>query len=75
MRLFPTYRQLVMEESEDHWVGEVGHHCVHQGDADYLVTQDVAAVFILLEKRRQWQCGKGEQPGVKQRRVPKKKIP
>lgn len=55
-----------MEESEDHWVREVGHHCVHQGDADYLVTQDVAAVFILLEKRRRWQCGKGELPGVKQ---------
>lgn len=64
-----------MEESEDHWVREVGHHCVHQGDADYLVTQDVAAVFILLEKRRRWQCGKGELPGVKQRRVPKKEIP
>lgn len=39
-----------MEESEDHWLGEVGHHCVHQGDADYLVTQDMAAVFILLEE-------------------------
>lgn len=49
---FPTYRQLLVEESEDHWVGEVGHHSVHQGDADYLVTQDVAAVFILLKKKR-----------------------
>lgn len=39
-----------MEESEDHWLREVGHHCVHQGDADYLVTQDMAAVFILLEE-------------------------
>lgn len=64
-----------MEESEDHWVREVGHHCVHQGDADYLVTQDVVAVFILLEKRRRWQCEKGELPGVKQRRVSKKEIP
>lgn len=73
MRLFPTYWQLAMEESEDHWVGEVGHHCVHQGDADHLVTQDVAAVFILLEKKgRQWQCGKGELSEEKCARVPKK---
>lgn len=41
-----------MEESEDHWVREVGHHCVHQGDANHLVTQDVAAIFILWERKR-----------------------
>lgn len=69
MRLLPTYRELVVEEREHHWLGEVGHHCVHQGDADHLVTQHVAAVLILQKKRRQWQGGKGEQP-----RVPKKKV-
>lgn len=59
-----------MEESEDHWVREVGHHCVHQGDADYLVTQDVAAVFILLREeekvavweRRAARCEAEESP-------------
>lgn len=48
-----------MEESENHWLGEVGHHRVHQGDANHLVTQDVAAVLILQKEVVTQQEGRG----------------